>query len=92
MWPARIREHSFTCKFPPPDVSVGFLWWITWDVETDFLDRSCVQINVTGGGSATPAGVSFPGAYVGTDPGITINIYYPVLTSYTPPGPAVYSG
>ncbi|KAH0614443.1 uncharacterized protein H6S33_000079 [Morchella sextelata] len=53
---------------------------------------SCVQINVTGGGSATPAGVSFPGAYVGSDPGITLNIYYPPLTSYTPPGPDVYSG
>lgn len=51
-----------------------------------------MQINVTGGGSASPAGVSFPGAYVGSDPGITINIYYPVLTSYTPPGPEVYSG
>ncbi|KAG8736326.1 hypothetical protein FRC12_017686 [Ceratobasidium sp. 428] len=53
---------------------------------------SCVQINVTGGGSANPAGVSFPGAYKGSDPGITINIYYPVPTSYTFPGPAVYSG
>ncbi|KAI5852444.1 glycoside hydrolase [Morchella snyderi] len=53
---------------------------------------SCVQINVTGGGSATPAGVSFPGAYVGSDPAITINIYYPAITTYTPPGPGVYSG
>ncbi|KIJ69447.1 lytic polysaccharide monooxygenase, partial [Hydnomerulius pinastri MD-312] len=47
----------------------------------------CVQINVTGGGSASPATVSFPGAYHGSDPGITINIYYPVPTSYTFPGP-----
>ena len=31
---------------------------------------SCAQINVTGGsGSKTPATVSFPGAYSGTDPG-----------------------
>ncbi|KAG8903789.1 hypothetical protein FRC01_008991 [Tulasnella sp. 417] len=37
----------------------------------------CAQINVTGGGSASPATVSFPGTYHGTDPGITINIYYP---------------
>ncbi|KDQ10136.1 glycoside hydrolase family 61 protein [Botryobasidium botryosum FD-172 SS1] len=52
----------------------------------------CVQLNITGGGSANPTGVSFPGAYKGTDPGITLNIYYPVPTSYTFPGPAVYSG
>lgn len=38
----------------------------------------CAQINVTGGGSASPATVSFPGAYHGSDPGITLNIYYPV--------------
>jgi len=50
----------------------------------------CAQINVTGGGSAAPATVSFPGAYKGTDPGITIGIYYPVLTSYTIPGPRPY--
>ncbi|QRV89114.1 glycoside hydrolase family 61 protein [Ceratobasidium sp. AG-Ba] len=53
---------------------------------------SCVQINVTGGGSASPTGVSFPGAYKGSDPGITINIYNPPPTSYTFPGPSVYSG
>lgn len=34
----------------------------------------CAQINVTGGGSASPATVSFPGAYAGSDPGITINV------------------
>lgn len=53
---------------------------------------SCVQINVTGGGSATPTGVSFPGAYVGSDPGITINIYYPVPTTYDFPGGPTMDG
>ncbi|KAG8755057.1 hypothetical protein FRC14_004398 [Serendipita sp. 396] len=47
----------------------------------------CAQIRVTGGGSASPATVSFPGAYGQSDPGILVNIYYPVLTSYTIPGP-----
>ncbi|KAG6848657.1 hypothetical protein H0H93_015127 [Arthromyces matolae] len=46
----------------------------------------CAQLQITGGGSASPATVSFPGAYAGTDPGITINIYYPTVTSYTIPG------
>ena len=51
---------------------------------------SCAQITVTGGsGTYSPKSlVSFPGAYKATDPGIMINIYYPVPTSYTPPGPA----
>ncbi|KAJ1300731.1 hypothetical protein OPQ81_002375 [Rhizoctonia solani] len=39
------------------------------------LYMGCAQINVTGGGNASPATVSFPGAYAGTDPGITVNIY-----------------
>ncbi|RKU48412.1 hypothetical protein DL546_009513 [Coniochaeta pulveracea] len=52
---------------------------------------SCAQISVSGGsGSYAPKNlVSFPGAYKATDPGIMINIYYPVPKSYTPPGPAV---
>jgi hypothetical protein len=54
---------------------------------------SCAQIKVENGGSGSPSPlVAFPGAYKATDPGILINIYYPVPTSYTPPGPAVWSG
>ncbi|KAI5780129.1 glycoside hydrolase family 61 protein [Geopyxis carbonaria] len=52
----------------------------------------CAQITVTGGGSASPATVKLPGAYSASDPGILISIYYPVLTSYTVPGPAVFTG
>ena len=41
---------------------------------------SCGQITVTGGGSGTPGPlVAFPGAYSATDPGILIDIYYPVV-------------
>ncbi|KAK7047436.1 hypothetical protein VNI00_006667 [Paramarasmius palmivorus] len=36
--------------------------------------------------------VSIPGVYTGNEPGILINIYYPIPTSYTQPGPAVWSG
>jgi hypothetical protein len=54
---------------------------------------SCGQLTVTGGGSGSPSPlVSFPGAYKNTDPGLLINIYYPVPTNYTCPGPAVWSG
>ncbi|KAJ8081204.1 hypothetical protein PM082_018047 [Marasmius tenuissimus] len=49
----------------------------------------CAQISVTGGGSASPSTVSFPGAYKGSDPGITISIYWPPIEHYQIPGPQV---
>ncbi|MBE3047961.1 glycoside hydrolase family 61 protein, partial [Candidatus Bathyarchaeota archaeon] len=53
---------------------------------------SCAQLAVTGGGSTEPAEkVGFPGAYSATDPGIQINVNYPIPTSYENPGPAVFS-
>lgn len=67
----------------------------------------CAQIRVSGGGSASPATVSFPGAYKGADPGITYNLYSGraspapsspsaaadrvAETTYTIPGPAPFS-
>ncbi|KAK4156345.1 glycoside hydrolase [Chaetomidium leptoderma] len=52
---------------------------------------SCAQIGVTGGGSTDPPNkVSFPGAYSASDPGILININWPIPTSYKNPGPAVF--
>ncbi|KAH9478438.1 Endo-beta-1,4-glucanase D [Psilocybe cubensis] len=54
---------------------------------------SCAQINVTGGGNGTPGPlVAIPGVYTGNEPGILINIYYPVPKTYVQPGPAVWSG
>jgi hypothetical protein len=54
---------------------------------------SCAQVTVTGGGNGNPSPlVSFPGAYSPTDPGLLIDIYYPIPTSYTMPGPAVWQG
>lgn len=54
---------------------------------------SCAQITVTGGGSGTPGPtISLPGGYKATDPGLLINIYYPIPTSYKYPGPAVWKG
>jgi cellulase len=51
---------------------------------------SCYQLRIEGSGSAKPAGVTFPGAYKATDPGLLINIYQDI-TDYEIPGPAVYS-
>ncbi|KDR74690.1 hypothetical protein GALMADRAFT_227128 [Galerina marginata CBS 339.88] len=52
---------------------------------------ACAQLDVTGGGSGTPGPlVAIPGVYTGNEPGILIDIYYPIPTSYTQPGPAVW--
>ncbi|KAL7275602.1 hypothetical protein RUND412_001457 [Rhizina undulata] len=54
---------------------------------------SCAQITVTGGGSGVPSPlVAIPGVYTGYEPGILINIYYPIPTNYTVPGPTIWSG
>ncbi|KAH8146235.1 uncharacterized protein LAJ45_09677 [Morchella importuna] len=54
---------------------------------------SCAQISVTGGGSGSPSPkVAIPGVYTGNEPGILINIYWPIPTSYTVPGPTIWSG
>ncbi|KAG9258367.1 glycosyl hydrolase family 61-domain-containing protein [Emericellopsis atlantica] len=51
------------------------------------LYLSCTQVSVTGGtGTYSPSLMSFPGAYSATDPGLLINIYWPIPTSYTSPG------
>ncbi|TKX19443.1 hypothetical protein C1H76_8291 [Elsinoe australis] len=51
----------------------------------------CINIAVSGGGSANPAGTAGPALYKATDPGVTINIYQK-LAGYTIPGPAVIGG
>ncbi|KAL1634756.1 hypothetical protein SLS56_002158 [Neofusicoccum ribis] len=52
---------------------------------------SCAQIKVTGSGAGSPApNVQIPGVYTGEEPGFLINIYWPIPTNYTMPGPAVW--
>ncbi|KAF9252452.1 glycoside hydrolase [Marasmius fiardii PR-910] len=54
---------------------------------------SCIQIEVTGGGSALPTSfVSFPGAYTPSTPGIVFDIYSNPSATYPIPGPAVWTG
>ncbi|SPO07523.1 related to family 61 endoglucanase [Cephalotrichum gorgonifer] len=56
------------------------------------LYMTCYQLTIEGGGSgALPAGVKFPGAYKGADPGLTANIHSK-LSTYVAPGPAVVAG
>lgn len=59
--------------------------------DDDRFYSTCFQITVSGGGSATPPTVLFPGAYKASDAGIQVNIHA-ALSGYTAPGPAVYAG
>ena len=50
----------------------------------------CVNLEITGSGTnALSTGTIVQDFYKDTDPGILVNIYYPPLTSYTIPGPAL---
>ena len=51
----------------------------------------CFNLEVTGGGSASPAGVTADQLYTPTDAGIQVSIYTAPLT-YEIPGPAVWDG
>jgi hypothetical protein len=51
---------------------------------------SCYSVRVIGNGTATPAGVTFPGAYQPTDPGLVFDIFNN-KTEYPIPGPKVYT-
>ncbi|KAG8939348.1 hypothetical protein FRC03_006356, partial [Tulasnella sp. 419] len=52
---------------------------------------ACGQLKVGGGSGGSPSTVAIPGVYTGNEPGILINVYYPIPATYTQPGPAVYS-
>jgi cellulase len=50
---------------------------------------SCAQLKVTGGGGKTPTGIALPGGYDPNSSSFNINIYYPIMTSYTMRKPPV---
>jgi cellulase len=52
---------------------------------------SCYQLTISGSGTAAPSGVSFPGVYKATDPGILVDIHA-AMSTYIAPGPTVYAG
>ncbi|APA09140.1 hypothetical protein SS1G_03041 [Sclerotinia sclerotiorum 1980 UF-70] len=51
----------------------------------------CLNIDVTGSGTANPVGVPATSFYKATDPGIYFNPYV-TLNNYTIPGPALWTG
>lgn len=51
----------------------------------------CINIEITGSGTASPTGTLGTALYKNTDPGIYLNPYV-TLTSYAMPGPALFTG
>ncbi|GIK06039.1 hypothetical protein Aspvir_010157 [Aspergillus viridinutans] len=51
----------------------------------------CINLKVTGGGTATPKGIPATQFYTPTDPGILVDIFHNLAT-YVIPGPALYKG
>ncbi|KAF6820304.1 endoglucanase iv precursor [Colletotrichum plurivorum] len=51
----------------------------------------CINIEVTGGGSAKPTGVAGTALYTAKDKGVIYDIYSGDASSYPVPGPAVYN-
>ncbi|KAK8036796.1 glycoside hydrolase family 61 protein [Apiospora phragmitis] len=49
--------------------------------------QACAQLSVSGSGTREFPGVHLPGAYSENDPGIHVNLWWPVPTNYTNPGP-----
>lgn len=52
----------------------------------------CINLQISGKGTAKPSGIKATKLYSPTGKGIKISIYWPVLTSYSIPGPAVWKG
>ncbi|PNS16045.1 hypothetical protein CAC42_4446 [Sphaceloma murrayae] len=55
------------------------------------LYPECAQISITGGGTASPETVSFPGAYTNNGVGLSYNLYSGQKAAYTPPGPRPFT-
>ncbi|KEP46624.1 glycoside hydrolase family 61 protein [Rhizoctonia solani 123E] len=97
-WPTD-NQQTFTFKIPSSTPAGNYLLRIEHiavhgasTVGGAQFYISCAQLTITGSGSGNPTKVSIPGVYTGTEPGLLINIYWPPVTNYTLPGPAVWSG
>ena len=102
MWPVRLVEHNSTwaavcsyLSFQLAWVNPGSVHWYRllkdFTSTLDLLIIAWDQLTISGSGTATPSGVSLPGAYSASDPGILINIHT-TMSTYIVPGPTVYSG
>ncbi|KAK7205290.1 glycosyl hydrolase family 61-domain-containing protein [Myxozyma melibiosi] len=93
----RTNNNSWTVTIPS-DIASGFYLirheiiavHLAYEEGKAEIYPMCANLKITGSGSAEPSGVSFPGAYQETDPGLFINIYWEFST-YQIPGPTLYT-
>jgi len=100
-----IQENSTRTVTIPSDIKPGiyvvrheiiglhFAWHENKEKKTSGaqLYPTCLKVQVTGSGTATPPGQRFPGTYDWRDPGILVNTKYGP-NRYISPGPSVYKG
>jgi hypothetical protein len=100
-----IKENNTRTVTIPSDIKPGmyivrheiiglhFAWHENKEKKTSGaqLYPTCLKVQVTGSGTATPPGQKFPGTYYWRDPGILVNTKYGP-NKYVSPGPSVYEG
>lgn len=96
----KLRENGGTWTLTvPEDIAPGY-YLMRHEILALHLAASpkraefyphCINLKITGEGSAVPEGVKFPGAYKSTDEGVLINIKTMASPeNYVIPGPPVY--
>ncbi|KAF2458214.1 cellulose-growth-specific protein [Lineolata rhizophorae] len=95
-WPASNRDR-YTFTLPSETPSGQYLFRMEHialhSAGAPQLYMSCAQVNVQGASSGSPGPtMELPGGYSMNDPGLKLNIYSPVPTSYDMPGPEVWEG
>ncbi|RYP77488.1 hypothetical protein DL771_001061 [Monosporascus sp. 5C6A] len=94
-----MKKLQWSSKIPaslkPGDYLIRHELLALHQANTPQFYPECAQISVQGSGSAMPSGqylTSIPAYASQSDPGVTVDIYQGGRTSYTPPGPKVWTG
>ncbi|EMR66955.1 putative glycoside hydrolase family 61 protein [Eutypa lata UCREL1] len=89
-WSSKIPE-----SLKPGDYLIRHELLALHQANTPQFYPECAQLSVKGSGSASPGGeflTAIPAYASQNDPGVMVDIYQGGLTSYTPPGPKVWTG
>lgn len=94
-----LNTNEWSSKVPeslkPGDYLIRHELLALHQANTPQFYPECAQLTVEGSGSASPSGeylTPIPAYAPQSDPGIMVDIYNGGLTSYTPPGPKVWTG
>ncbi|KAL6709082.1 hypothetical protein ACN47E_001898 [Coniothyrium glycines] len=88
-------ESSIPASLAPGNYLIRHELLALHQAKTPQFYAECAQIQVSGSGAAQPSGdylATIPGYASQSDPGITVDTYGSSQTTYTCPGPKVWSG